>query len=125
MRTYIRHESGGYIDAATITEITSSGDLGGIVGIKSAASSATAHGHIVARQMPEETAHLFTEAGSPSTEAWAKQAAVIAESLLHAICRAEAIAKVESNGAVIRYNEESTRWTITNLGNTASSPTIT
>lgn len=122
MRTYIRHEDGGYVDAATVTEITASGEDGGLVGIKSAATLDAVTGHIVARLMTEDAYRDLTGETQADREAWERQAAVLAESLLHAICRADAIARRDSNGATIRFDAQTSRWTVTDLGKTAADP---
>lgn len=97
MRTFVKTEVGGYIDAATVTDITTTANRGGVVGIKSPTSPDTDHGHIVARLMPDEV-YVESNPSAADMKAWANQSAVLAENLLHTICRAEATAKADGNG---------------------------
>lgn len=123
MRTFIKTETAGLVDAASITDINYTGDRGGLVKIQTTSSGQGSDGWIVGRAMPESI-WLQMDGSKDDTEAWGNQAAVLAESLLHAICRADAIAKKDGNGAIIRHNPLTTRWMITDLGKTAPSPEI-
>ncbi|MDO5867064.1 MULTISPECIES: hypothetical protein [Paenarthrobacter] len=136
MRTFIHTNYGEtkYIDAATITDITVTGANGGVVRVitpsgdkghdPEISNTANRGGHAVAvlGAAPKRDNHGTEKTSAEERAARKNQAAVLAEHLIHAICRAEAIAKREGNGAVIRFDPENAKWTITDLGKTATSP---
>ncbi|MGX5718377.1 hypothetical protein [Arthrobacter sp. MAHUQ-56] len=125
MRTFIKTYDAQYVDAATMTDVITSGSDGGTVGIISQyASGASISGRLVARIGPKPVLNESSREviSAADREARKRQAGVVAANLIHAICRADALAKRDGNGAVIHFDPDTTRWVITDLGKTATAP---